>query len=672
MTFRKYKNPFYLLILLGFICQSFATENYLLPLVFSAFFWFVGINIKRDKILFSRTLEAFIFLCALIIFFKFGGDNYFYRCLALGNAFIILQVIRILGPLDLRDQLFSVAMAMTQIAVGSQVILGYSFILVIIAVIWLLPNTLLYIHKFNFSKSSDSSLLNSGKNSEISTNKNFSFLKFPATSMETITKYFIICFVAVVFFLLLPRSHTIADLDLIGKRFGHQLQKPELEMSFGGDKWSSEELLFKVYGRDIGYLKSFSLDTFDGNVWSAHDFSYRQIRNLPRNVSDEDLLYRKVSIESPDYNRLYLPTDGDVKGIRGSFFFFAKETAQGNVTILFNNKNKINRVYEYWTTPQLSKKLFKYDRLRYMAVPDMSPKLKRWLDNVIDGETDKYKIAKKVENFLKNNYFYEIGTPELNREYPVEDLIFNKKKGHCARFASALAVLLRMKGIPTRVAVGYYTMEKNEIADYYRVRGNNAHAWVEAYIDGTGWITLDATPYATQRYHYDYLKNRTLYSEVYDWIEYVWYGKIISFSQGEQTAVVKWLASILMLMVSNIKYIVSVSGFLLILFIIFYFSLKLRSFFSGFRFVSASHEKQIEFAGHFYGRMLKLLAARKVYKCNNQTPFEFLDSLKEYKYQDYKSIKILTDVFCSVKYGNKSLSEKDLNIINKALKTIKK
>ena len=590
----------------------------------------------------------------------------------MGNAFIVLQVIRLLGPLELRDRLFSVAMAMTQIAVGSQVILGYSFILVIIAVIWLLPNALLYIHKLNFSESLDSNILNSSRDIEPFPNKNFSFLKLPTPSLETIAKYFLICFVAVIFFLLLPRAHTIADLDLIGRRFGYQLQKPELEMSFGGDKWSSDEILFKVYGSDIGYLKSFSLDTFDGNLWTAHNFSYRQVRNLPRSTSDENLLYRKISIENSDYNRLYLPTDGIVEGIRGNFFFFANETAQGNVTILFNNKNKINKVYEYWTRPESSKKIFKYDRLRYTAVSEVSPKLQKWLDNIIGGETDQYKVAEKVQNYLKNNYYYELGTPELNREYPVEDLIFNKKKGHCARFASALAVLLRMKGIPTRVVVGYYTMEKNGIADYYRVRGSNAHAWIEAYIERKGWTIFDATPYATQMYHHDYLKNRTLYTAVSDWLEYVWYGKIVNFSRGEQTAVVRWLTTILMFMVSNIKYIISVAGFLLALLIIFYFSFKFKNFFSGFRFVSASRERQVEFADHFYGRMLKILTARKVYKCSNQTPFEFLDSLKKYKYSDFKTIKMLTEVFCSVKYGSKKISEKELSDIHEALKVIKK
>ena len=64
------------------------------------------------------------------------------KTLALGNGLLALQAMRLLWPLTKRDKLFSVAIAVTHLAIGSQVILGYPFLLILIAAIILLPQTI--------------------------------------------------------------------------------------------------------------------------------------------------------------------------------------------------------------------------------------------------------------------------------------------------------------------------------------------------------------------------------------------------------------------------------------------------------------------------------------------------------------------------------------------------
>jgi transglutaminase-like putative cysteine protease len=73
------------------------------------------------------------------------------------------------------------------------------------------------------------------------------------------------------------------------------------------------------------------------------------------------------------------------------------------------------------------------------------------------------------------------------------EFLLERKRGHCEMFASAGALLLRTRGIPARVAAGFMGGEHNPFQDYYVVRFRNAHAWVEAWIDGE-WIVLDPTP----------------------------------------------------------------------------------------------------------------------------------------------------------------------------------
>ncbi len=76
---------------------------------------------------------------------------------------------------------------------------------------------------------------------------------------------------------------------------------------------------------------------------------------------------------------------------------------------------------------------------------------------------------------------------------PVEDFLFNRKRGHCEYFASALALMLRAVDVPTRLITGFKGGELNALTGEYTVEQRFAHAWVEAFLDGH-WVLLDPTP----------------------------------------------------------------------------------------------------------------------------------------------------------------------------------
>lgn len=86
---------------------------------------------------------------------------------------------------------------------------------------------------------------------------------------------------------------------------------------------------------------------------------------------------------------------------------------------------------------------------------------------------------------------------------PVEDFVFNRRRGHCEYFASTLAVMLRAdafaaplgdgRGIPTRLVGGFKGGSFNSRTGWFEVRQLHAHSWVEVYLDGR-WFPLDPTP----------------------------------------------------------------------------------------------------------------------------------------------------------------------------------
>lgn len=102
--------------------------------------------------------------------------------------------------------------------------------------------------------------------------------------------------------------------------------------------------------------------------------------------------------------------------------------------------------------------------------------------------------AQKILAYLKSNYGYSLDMERKTHESALEEFLFERKEGHCEYFASAMTVLLRMNGIPSRIVNGFASDEWNDLGHYMVVRQAHAHSWVEAYIPGLGWKVYDPTP----------------------------------------------------------------------------------------------------------------------------------------------------------------------------------
>ena len=77
---------------------------------------------------------------------------------------------------------------------------------------------------------------------------------------------------------------------------------------------------------------------------------------------------------------------------------------------------------------------------------------------------------------------------------PLDAFLFDTKEGYCQHFSGAMALLLRMGGVPARVATGFSPGGFSKRRDAWIVRDTDAHAWVEAWFDELGWVTYDPTP----------------------------------------------------------------------------------------------------------------------------------------------------------------------------------
>jgi protein-glutamine gamma-glutamyltransferase len=112
-----------------------------------------------------------------------------------------------------------------------------------------------------------------------------------------------------------------------------------------------------------------------------------------------------------------------------------------------------------------------------------------------------YDRAAAIERYLTTNYAYTLQLPRSAPSDPLANFLFERKRGHCEYFASAMAVMLRTLHIPSRVVNGFRTGEFNDLTGNYVVRASNAHSWVEAYFPGYGWVGFDPTPPAPAIVH---------------------------------------------------------------------------------------------------------------------------------------------------------------------------
>lgn len=137
------------------------------------------------------------------------------------------------------------------------------------------------------------------------------------------------------------------------------------------------------------------------------------------------------------------------------------------------------------------------ERPRYLELPPDTPeRIAALAHEWTDSQPTPYAKAKAIEEHLKHDFKYQLGSPSGGTKQPVDHFLFESKRGHCEFFSTAMAIMLREINIPSRNVTGFVGGTYNRFGQYYAVRQGDAHSWVEAYLDDPihGWVTFDPTP----------------------------------------------------------------------------------------------------------------------------------------------------------------------------------
>jgi protein-glutamine gamma-glutamyltransferase len=111
---------------------------------------------------------------------------------------------------------------------------------------------------------------------------------------------------------------------------------------------------------------------------------------------------------------------------------------------------------------------------------------------IVGNATTQYDMVSRIGAWLEGHFTYSEKVP--NHPYPLEAFLFQDKRGYCQQFSGTAALMLRMLGIPTRVASGFAPGTLDRDTHEYVVRDLDAHAWIEVWFERIGWVPFDPTP----------------------------------------------------------------------------------------------------------------------------------------------------------------------------------
>ncbi|HKW56187.1 MAG TPA: DUF3488 and transglutaminase-like domain-containing protein [Candidatus Acidoferrum sp.] len=133
-------------------------------------------------------------------------------------------------------------------------------------------------------------------------------------------------------------------------------------------------------------------------------------------------------------------------------------------------------------------------RENYLQLPPLDPRIPELARQVTAGARTPFDKAAALQTYLRTKFAYTLNLTGRPGSDALAHFLFETRAGHCEYFASALAILLRTLGIPTREVNGFLPGEYNDLGGDYIVRESDAHSWVEVYFTNAGWITFDPTP----------------------------------------------------------------------------------------------------------------------------------------------------------------------------------
>lgn len=298
---------------------------------------------------------------------------------------------------------------------------------------------------------------------------------------------------------------------------------------------------------------------------------------------------------------------------------------------------------------------------KYLQLPENLPqRVKDLSASLVSSETNDYDKAKAIEQYLASNYPYNLdvhSTPR-NRDF-VDYFLFDLKEGYCSYYASAMTILARCAGLPARYVEGYMLPPEpvKDDRNTYVVSNMQAHAWVEIYFEGYGWLPFEPTaPFRSNFYATTDLNDDVIYSDNYgssyaDYMEEL----MRRYAQqgggyvdlGPDTAKAGPSAVIIILY--------TLAGLVLLIIALLITNI-IRSRLRLYKMINLPANECVL---RFYDYFVNILGLQGLGLLPSETPFQFSSRIDSNMFFSPVRFKVITDIFVKSRYSTENATENE-------------
>ncbi len=305
------------------------------------------------------------------------------------------------------------------------------------------------------------------------------------------------------------------------------------------DIQEDERVIFRATMEKIDesrlYWRGITLDYFDGTSWRGTRKHYHSPANSVTPVGRR--VNQTIYLEPYENSSLFAldkPVHIDLRAVRRYDDFS------------FGMPSYIEKRVRYTVFSIISDTIPEdaVDTGKYLQLPaGLSARIVS-LAKSLAVKNDKGATARNIMSHLHSDKYKYTLKGLARSKNPLESFLFDSRSGNCEYFASAMAVLLRIDNIPSRLVGGYLGGYYNEMGNYYLIPQKNAHVWVEAYVDGRGWVRFDPTPATPEAFSSGYGQGVFLKLQLFlDTINYYWYGIVLTYNLERQLSITRSIFS---------------------------------------------------------------------------------------------------------------------------------
>jgi transglutaminase-like putative cysteine protease len=260
--------------------------------------------------------------------------------------------------------------------------------------------------------------------------------------------------------------------------------------------------VFTVKSNQPSYWRLTSLNEFNGVQWNANDTYESVDHDLSGVIKPDGTRQVTERFDIEDLDSPWAPLAFDPETITGAGKV-SYDPRSGSLLTPHNTSNGLDYtvVSVQYLADLSARKLAAAPPLAHASPPSHSLQLpaipgrvRRLAKRLVAGKRTEYAKALALQSFFHTSEFtYTLDPPsDGSATTALENFLFSTREGYCQQFAGSFAVLARLDGLPTRLAVGFTTGQAAG-ADTYRVTDADAHTWPEVWFPTYGWIPFEPT-----------------------------------------------------------------------------------------------------------------------------------------------------------------------------------